>query len=97
MIASHQHSFSAFDLGAESGRAVLGQFDGERFRLWEVDRFSNGLVRLSDGLHWDVLRLWTGKEVLRARCAAPHEAKLLQIRKNTLVMYMERVTYYLLT
>jgi len=39
------------------------------------------------------LRLWTGKEVLRARCAAPHEAKLLQIRKNMPVMYMERVTY----
>ena len=51
MIASHQHNFSASDLGAESDRAMLGQFDGERFRLWEVDRFSNGLVRLSDGLH----------------------------------------------
>jgi len=51
MIVSHQHNFLAFDLGAESGRAMLGQFDGERFRLWEVDRFSNGLVRLSDGLH----------------------------------------------
>ena len=51
MIASHQHNFSAFDLGAESGRAMLGQFYGERIRLWEVNRFPNGLVRLSDGLH----------------------------------------------
>jgi hypothetical protein len=51
MIASHQHNFSASDLGAESDRAMLGQFDGERIRLWEVNRFSNGLVRLSDGLH----------------------------------------------
>jgi GntR family transcriptional regulator len=39
------------------------------------------------------LRLWTGKEVLRARCTAPHEAQLLQIRDNSPVMYMERVTY----
>jgi GntR family transcriptional regulator len=39
------------------------------------------------------LRLWTGKEVLRARCSAPHEAKWLQIRENMPVMYMERVTY----
>lgn len=39
------------------------------------------------------LRLWTGKEVLRARCAIPHEAQLLQIRDNSPVMYMERVTY----
>jgi rhamnulokinase len=56
---SNQLEFLAFDLGAESGRAVLGQFDGERLRLSEVHRFPNGPVRLPDGLHWDVLRLWT--------------------------------------
>lgn len=39
------------------------------------------------------LRLWTGKEVLRARCATPYEAKLLGIKENMPVMYMERVTY----
>ena len=52
-------NFLAFDLGAESGRAMLGQFDGERLTLSEVHRFINGPVRLPDGLHWDVLRLWT--------------------------------------
>jgi len=56
---SRQANFLALDLGAESGRAMLGQFDGERIRLSEVHRFSNGPVRLPDGLHWDVLRLWT--------------------------------------
>jgi rhamnulokinase len=49
----------AFDLGAESGRAILGQFDGERLQLSEVHRFPNGPVRLPDGLHWDALHLWT--------------------------------------
>ena len=49
----------AFDLGAESGRATLGQFDGERIKISEVHRFPNGPVRLPNGLHWDVLRLWT--------------------------------------
>jgi GntR family transcriptional regulator len=39
------------------------------------------------------LRLWTGKEVLRARCASPYEADLLGIKKNLPVMYMERTTY----
>jgi len=39
------------------------------------------------------LRLWTGKEVLRARGAAPYEAQLLQIPEGMPVMYMERVTY----
>jgi rhamnulokinase len=47
----------AFDLGAESGRGVLGHFDGERLRLEQVHRFPNGPVRTLDTLHWDALRL----------------------------------------
>jgi len=47
----------AFDLGAESGRGVLGLFDGQRLRLEQVHRFPNGPVRTLDTLHWDVLRL----------------------------------------
>ena len=50
-------AFLAVDLGAESGRAVRGRFDGERMALEEVHRFSNLPVRLPDGLHWDVLRI----------------------------------------
>ena len=45
----------AFDLGAESGRALLGRFSGRRISLEDVHRFSNGPVHLPDGLHWDVL------------------------------------------
>jgi rhamnulokinase len=58
-------NFLALDLGAESGRAMLGQFDGERLQLLKVHRFPNDPVRLPDGggtgcrLHWDVLRLWS--------------------------------------
>jgi rhamnulokinase len=50
-------AFLAVDLGAESGRAVLGRFDGEQITLEEVHRFPNVPVRLPDGLHWDVLRI----------------------------------------
>lgn len=39
------------------------------------------------------LRLWTGKEILRARCATPYEADLLRIKEDMPVMYMERTTY----
>ncbi len=48
----------AFDLGAESGRAVAGRFDGERLELIEARRFPNRAVRLADGLYWDVLGLF---------------------------------------
>jgi rhamnulokinase len=50
-------AFLAVDLGAESGRAVLGRFGGEQITLEEVHRFPNVPVRLPDGLHWDVLRI----------------------------------------
>ena len=55
---AQSRTYLAIDLGAESGRAILGAFDGERLTLSEVHRFANAPVRLLDGLHWDVLRLW---------------------------------------
>ena len=61
--------FLAFDLGAESGRGVLGHFDGERFNLEELHRFPNGGVRVLDSLHWDVLRLWNEIKVTLSICA----------------------------
>jgi len=48
--------YLAVDLGAESGRVVLGRFDGGLVSLEEIHRFPNTAVRLPDGLHWDVLR-----------------------------------------
>jgi rhamnulokinase len=51
--------YLAVDLGAESGRVVLASLEGEMVNLKEVHRFANGPVRLPDGIHWDVLRLWS--------------------------------------
>lgn len=62
----------AFDLGAESGRGVLGMFDGQRLRLEVVHRFSNGPVRTLDTLHWDVLRLYSEMVQTLRRCASHH-------------------------
>src|SRR5262245_45251834 len=48
----------AIDLGAESGRGIVGSFDGERLGLEVIHRFPNGGVRVLDALHWDALRLF---------------------------------------
>jgi rhamnulokinase len=50
--------YAAVDLGAESGRVVLGRFDGERVELDVVHRFANGPVRLPDGTRWNLLALF---------------------------------------
>ena len=56
-------NYLAIDLGAESGRVILGTFDGKRLTLTEVHRFSNGPIKiLHNGethMHWDALRLWS--------------------------------------
>ena len=62
----------ALDFGAESGRAILGQFDGQRLALTDIHRFANGPVRLPDGLHWDVLRLWTEIKTGLSRAKLSH-------------------------
>src|SRR5262249_5781989 len=62
----------AFDLGAESGRGVLGLFDGGRLRLEVVHRFPNGPVHTLDTLHWDVLRLYGEMTAALRKCAAEH-------------------------
>lgn len=51
-------NFLAVDLGAESGRTVVGRLDGSKIALEETHRFGNGAVRVFDSLHWDALRLW---------------------------------------
>jgi rhamnulokinase len=50
--------YLALDLGAESGRGVLGQLENDRLELREIHRFPNIPVSLPDGLHWNILGLF---------------------------------------
>jgi len=50
--------FAAVDLGATSGRVVIGRVGPDELVLTEVHRFPNIPVRLPDGLRWDVLALY---------------------------------------
>jgi rhamnulokinase len=55
--------YIACDLGAESGRVMLGALDGGRMRLEEIHRFPNGALRIHGTLRWDLLSLY--REILR--------------------------------
>ncbi|MCP3804295.1 rhamnulokinase [Allokutzneria sp. A3M-2-11 16] len=58
---------AAVDLGASSGRVMVGELRDSELVLTEVHRFWNGPVRLGDRLHWDILALYQGiLEGLRA-------------------------------
>ena len=51
-------SYLAFDIGAESGRAVLARLEYGTLQMEEVHRFANGPVEHEGSLRWDVRRLW---------------------------------------
>lgn len=50
---------AAIDLGATSGRVILGSVGDGRLHLRHVARFPNTPVRTPDGLHWDILSLYS--------------------------------------
>ena len=61
-------SVAAVDLGASSGRVIVGRVGSRSLELHEVHRFANGPVRVGLTLHWDVLGLY--REVLAGLSAA---------------------------
>ena len=66
-------NFLAVDLGASSGRVVLGRLADDRFELSELHRFPNGPVRLNTGLYWNPLNLWC--EIQEALCRYVREQR----------------------
>lgn len=66
-------SLLAADLGAESGRVMVGRFDGGRLGLAELHRFDSRPVALPDGLHTDVLRIFAEIQLGLAAAARSEE------------------------
>jgi rhamnulokinase len=54
-----EKAYLAIDIGASSGRHLIGNFDGQKLRLEEVRRFENGPVDLAGRLYWDLPGLWS--------------------------------------
>jgi len=71
-------NYLALDLGAESGRGLLGRFDGQNLALEEAHRFANGPVRMVDTIYWDLPRLWEEVKIALGRgallCGELHSA-----------------------
>jgi rhamnulokinase len=61
--------FLAFDLGAESGRAVVGTLEGKRLQTREVRRFPNGMLYVRGRWHWNVYRLFEEIKAALKDCA----------------------------
>ncbi|MFJ5303136.1 rhamnulokinase family protein [Streptomyces sp. NPDC088350] len=53
-------AYAAVDLGASSGRVMVGHVGPDTLELTEAHRFPNRPVRTPEGLRWDILALYAG-------------------------------------
>ena len=73
--------FIAVDIGAESGRGLLGEFNGDKILLREIHRFPTRNVRLHSHIHWDVLAIFS--EIKKIMAIAKNEGDISGIGITT--------------
>ncbi len=73
------YSFLAFDLGAASGRAVLGRLEADRLQVRELYRFPNEMLPVQGHLHWDIYRIFAEIGKGMAICAGETQVDSLAV------------------
>ena len=53
-----QYSFLAFDLGATSGRTILGTLNEGKLQMKELTRFPNQILELGGHFYWNIYSLY---------------------------------------
>ena len=66
--------FLAVDIGASSGRHILGSIQDGRIVIEEVYRFENGMAKKDGHLQWDVNHL--AKEIVAGMCKCKEAGKI---------------------
>ena len=79
-----EKAYLAIDMGASSGRHVVGRFDGRRLRLEEIYRFDNGPADMAGKLVWDLPGLWSQvRRGLSAAAAAEPKGQIVSVGVDT--------------
>ena len=69
-------TYLAIDQGAESGRGILGRFDGKCLTIKEIYRYPNSMVKVHGHYYWDVLYLYTEIKKTMSICANQYTGHL---------------------
>ena len=73
----------AIDLGASSGRGIVGSFDGDKIELRENHRFSNDPVINAGMFNWDVLRIFFEIKESMRQCALSDDKDIASMGIDT--------------
>ena len=74
-------NYLALDLGAESGRTMVGSLASGILSLAETHRFVNQPLKLPSGLHWDIASLW--KEIKKGIAISSSQFQLESLAIDT--------------
>ncbi|MDL2309634.1 rhamnulokinase [Parabacteroides sp. OttesenSCG-928-B22] len=55
---TQKHHFFALDLGATSGRSIIGRLENGKLELQELTRFPNTILRVQDKYYWNIYALY---------------------------------------
>ncbi|VBB47992.1 rhamnulokinase [uncultured Paludibacter sp.] len=75
-------SFLAIDLGASSGRSILGIIQNRRLELKEINRFSNPIVEINGRSYWDLFHLYC-EILISLKKTKEYNVKLLSLGIDT--------------
>ena len=78
----NQQFFFAVDLGATSGRTIVGSLEGGKISLEEITRFDNNLIQTGGHFYWDVYALYN--EIIKGlKIVAQREIHITSIGIDT--------------
>ena len=81
-MENNKKYFFAVDLGATSGRTIIGTLDGGRFSLEELTRFDNNLIETGGHFYWDIYALYN--EIIKGlKLAAQRQLPICSIGIDT--------------
>lgn len=81
-MANNEKHFFAVDLGATSGRTIVGKLADGKIALEELTRFDNNLIQTSGHFYWDIFALYN--EIIKGlRLAAQRQIPIRSIGIDT--------------
>ncbi len=66
-------NFLAFDIGASSGRAILGKLTNNQLELVEIHRFKNQMCKLNGSYFWNIFSLFDELKTGLKKCIADYK------------------------
>ncbi|NQU53256.1 MAG: rhamnulokinase, partial [Bacteroidetes bacterium] len=87
-----RNHFLAFDLGASSGRAILGILEDGKLDLVEVHRFKNQMSLIHGKYFWNIFNLFDELKTGLKKCISKHN-----IQPNSIGIDTWGVDYSLVT